>query len=68
MEIDVSAPPAPRTDSAPAQQPERTEAYGSYPVASLEERRFAAAIDIACLLFAYGGFLALFASLGGQFT
>ncbi len=68
MEIDVSAPPAPRTASTPAQQPERTETYGSYPVASLEERRFAAAIDFACLLFAYGGFLALFASLGGQFT
>src|SRR5712671_3839262 len=68
MEIDVSAPPAPRTGSTPAQQPERTETYGSYPVASLEERRFAAAIDFACLLFAYGGFLALFASLGGQFT
>jgi uncharacterized RDD family membrane protein YckC len=68
MEIDVSAPPAPRKDNPPAQQPERTETYGSYPVASLEERRFAAAIDIACLLFAYGGFLALFGSLGGQFT
>jgi uncharacterized RDD family membrane protein YckC len=68
MEIDVSAPPTPRIDNAPAQQPERSEAYGSYPVASLEERRFAAAIDFACLLFAYGGFLALFASLGGQFT
>jgi len=68
MEIDVSAPPAPRNDSPEAHQPERTETYGSYPVASLEERRFAAAIDIACLLFAYGGFLALFGSLGGQFT
>ena len=68
MEIDVSAQLAPRNDNLPAQQPERTETYGSYPVASLEERRFAAAIDIACLLFAYGGFLALFGSLGGQFT
>jgi uncharacterized RDD family membrane protein YckC len=28
----------------------------------------AALIDGACLLFAYGGFLALFSSLGGQFT
>ena len=68
MEIDVSARPAPLNDNPPARQPERTETYGSYPVASLEERRFAAAIDIACLLFAYGGFLALFGSLGGQFT
>jgi uncharacterized RDD family membrane protein YckC len=68
MEIDVSAPPALRNDGVPMHQSERSETYGSYPVASLEERRFAAAIDIACLLFAYGGFLALFGSLGGQFT
>ncbi len=39
-----------------------------YPVASLDDRRLAAVIDSACLLFAYGGFLALFSSLGGQFT
>ena len=44
------------------------EAGGLYPVAALEERRFAAAIDAVCLLFAYGAFLALFGSLGGQFT
>jgi uncharacterized RDD family membrane protein YckC len=69
MEIDVSAPPpTPRNDNPASHQPELTETYGLYPVASLEERRFAAAIDIACLLFAYGGFLALFGSLGGQFT
>jgi uncharacterized RDD family membrane protein YckC len=69
MDIDVSVPSAPRTDKpAAARQDGRTETYGLYPVASLEERRLAAAIDIACLLFAYGGFLALFASLGGQFT
>jgi uncharacterized RDD family membrane protein YckC len=41
---------------------------GLYPVASMDERRLAALIDAACLLFAYGGFLALFGSLGGQFT
>ena len=68
MEIDISAPPAPRSDNLPAHQPERTETYGSYPVASLEDRRIAALLDGACLLFAYGGFLALFSSLGGQFT
>jgi uncharacterized RDD family membrane protein YckC len=28
----------------------------------------AALIDLGCLLFAYGGFLLLFGSLGGQFT
>jgi len=69
MEIDVSVRSTPQTDSpVAAQQNELTETYGLYPVASLEERRLAAAIDTACLLFAYGGFLALFASLGGQFT
>ena len=68
MEINVSVPPAPRTADLPVASPERREAYGLYPVASLEQRRLAAAIDIACLLFAYGGFLTLFASLGGQFT
>lgn len=41
---------------------------GLYPVASIDERRLAALIDAAFLLFAYGGFLALFGSLGGQFT
>ena len=46
----------------------RSKHYGLYPVASLEDRRIAALIDGACLLFAYGGFLALFSSLGGQFT
>ena len=69
MEIDVTIPPASRTYGlARSHQDELTETYGAYPVAALEERRFAAAIDIACLLFAYGAFLALFGSLGGQFT
>jgi uncharacterized RDD family membrane protein YckC len=69
MEIDVSVPPSPRTDGSFApKQKDVTESSGLYPVASLEERRFAAAIDTVCLLFAYGAFLALFGSLGGQFT
>ncbi len=34
----------------------------------MDERRIVAMIDAACLLFAYGGFLTLFGSLGGQFT
>jgi len=69
MEIDVSVPPSTRVDSAASDRhAPANETYGLYPVASLEERRFAAAIDIVCLLFAYGGFLALFGSLGGQFT
>lgn len=69
MVIDVSLPPT--TDasfgsvssvSADAEQ------VGLYPVASMDERRIAGLIDAGCLLFAYGGFLTLFGSLGGQFT
>ena len=67
MEIDVSLPPSRDENPAATKQDARTSASSLYPVASLEERRFAAAIDIACLLFAYGGFLTLFGSLGGQF-
>jgi len=36
------------------------------PVASLAERRKAALLDVALLLFSYGGMLALFIALGGQ--
>jgi len=69
MLIDVSLPPkaesvAPRSSSAATEDAES----GMYPVASLDDRRLAAVIDVACLVFAYGGFLALFSSLGGQFT
>jgi uncharacterized RDD family membrane protein YckC len=64
MMIDVSVPPG----TEPEEQEEgQSKHYGLYPVASLEDRRIAALIDGACLLFAYGGFLALFSSLGGQF-
>jgi len=65
--IDVSLPldsadtPA-REDSPPVHQP------GLYPVASIDDRRLAALADAACLLFAYGAFLALFGAVGGQFT
>jgi uncharacterized RDD family membrane protein YckC len=41
---------------------------GLYPVAPMWDRRIAAMIDIACLLFACGGFLALFGSLGGHLS
>jgi len=41
---------------------------GLYPVASIDDRRMAGVIDLVCLFFAYGGFLGLFGSLGGQFT
>ena len=46
----------------------RSEQTGLYPVASIDERRIAGLIDAGCLLFAYGAFLTLFGSLGGQFT
>jgi uncharacterized RDD family membrane protein YckC len=71
--IDVSVPPQSETsvpeplqDLASGQlQPPPN---GLYPAASLDDRRHALLIDIACLAFAYGGFLALFGSLGGHFT
>jgi uncharacterized RDD family membrane protein YckC len=37
-----------------------------FPVASLRERRKAAMLDVALLLFSYGGMLALFWALGGH--
>jgi uncharacterized RDD family membrane protein YckC len=68
MLIDVSEPPVEDVEDAEAgEDDEASERYGLYPVASLDERRVAALIDVICLFFAYGGFLALFSSLGGQF-
>jgi uncharacterized RDD family membrane protein YckC len=68
--IDVSVPP--QSEETPSRatlpEPEKTVESGLYPAASLYERRAAALIDGACLAFAYGGFLALFGSLGGEFT
>ncbi len=68
--IDVSVPPEKQTASEQA-SPDPVvlpRSSGIFPVASLDERRHAAMIDVACLVFAYGGFLALFGSLGGHFT
>jgi len=69
MVIDVSLPPDSGT-SLQTQGPEdeRKSLPGLHPVASIDDRRLAAVIDFCCLLFAYGGFLMLFSSLGGQFT
>jgi uncharacterized RDD family membrane protein YckC len=67
--IDVSVPPRPEdtaTNSSP--EPINPDRSGLFPIASLDERRRAVLIDAACLAFAYGGFLVLFGSLGGQFT
>jgi len=70
--IDVSMPPErPEHEVAlpelPAESGTRVSS-GMFPVASIEERRGAALVDAGCLAFAYGGFLALFGSLGGHFT
>jgi len=67
--IDVSLPldAAEAASASPGPMP-AVEGSSMFPVASLDERRRAALIDAACLAFAYGGFLALFGSLGGHFT
>ena len=63
--IDVSMPGG--AESAPRETEERR-TTGLYPVAPMASRRVAGIIDAVCLLFACGAFLALFGSLGGQFT
>ncbi len=67
--IDVSLPPEQEEPlpQLPAESVPRAHS-GLFPVASIEERRGAALVDAACLAFAYGGFLALFGSLGGHVT
>jgi len=69
MVIDVSLPPDSETGAQrQVAEEERKSMPGLLPVASIDDRRLAALIDFCCLLFAYGGFLMLFGSLGGQFT
>ena len=69
MVIDVSLPPDSGSNSqAQVVEDERKSQPGLHPVASMDDRRLAALIDSCCLLFAFGGFLMLFGSLGGQFT
>ncbi|MGB9464934.1 MAG: RDD family protein [Candidatus Acidiferrum sp.] len=69
MVIDVSLPPvADRRPEQASTSDTNSERAGLYPVASIDERRISGLIDAGCLLFAYGGFLTLFGSLGGQFT
>jgi uncharacterized RDD family membrane protein YckC len=69
MVIDVSLPPDSETGKrVQAAEDKRKCLPGFHPVASMDDRRLAALIDSFCLLFAYGGFLMLFGSLGGQFT
>ena len=69
MVIDVSVPPDSGTGSQThAAEDQRKSLPGLHPMASLDDRRLAGLLDLFCLLFAYGGFLMLFGSLGGQFT
>jgi uncharacterized RDD family membrane protein YckC len=70
MFIDVSLPPAEQqaNDATSTLPPIEAQQPGLYPVASIDERRLSGLIDAACLLFACGGFLALFGSLGGHFA
>jgi uncharacterized RDD family membrane protein YckC len=69
MVIDVSVPPDSETPPQTQLVAEHRKSQpGLHPVASIDDRRLAALIDFGCLLFAYGGFLMLFGSLGGQFT
>jgi len=69
MVIDVSLPSvAEQAFEQTTSRDARSEEAGLYPVASIDERRIAGLIDAGCLLFAYGAFLTLFGSLGGQFT
>jgi uncharacterized RDD family membrane protein YckC len=67
--IDVSVPPQLETLEREANpEPLPPVQSSMFAVASLDDRRRALLIDLACLSFAYGGFLALFGSLGGHFT
>jgi uncharacterized RDD family membrane protein YckC/ribosomal protein L40E len=68
MMIDVSnSPDVDASGEVARESTERAQA-GLYPVAPLGDRQLAGIIDAACLLFAFGGFVALFGSLGGQLT
>ena len=69
MVIDVSLPPEHEAGPQGASfAPRISEHHGLLPAATIEERRIAAVIDVACLLFAFGAFLALFGAVGGAFT
>ncbi len=69
MVIDVSLPPdSARGSQTHVVEEQRKSLPGLHPLASIDDRRLAGLLDLLCLLFAYGGFLMLFGSLGGQFT
>lgn len=69
--IDVSVPPPAGEEQVSSNfvsEPPDLADLRMIPCASIDERRSAALIDVACLAFAYGAFLMLFGSLGGHFT
>jgi uncharacterized RDD family membrane protein YckC len=68
MFIDVSAQNAAPYTAPALSESTASQHSGLYPVACMDERRLSGLIDTACLLFACGGFLALFGSLGGHFA
>src|SRR4029077_10147214 len=52
----------------PHTEEERRSMPSLHPVASIDDRRLAGLVDLLCLMFAFGGFLMLFGSLGRHFT
>ncbi len=66
MEISVTQPVLDRSETE--RSPSAPGKHQLYPVACLSERRRAALLDMALLLFTFGAILALFCSLGGHFT
>lgn len=77
VEIDLTQPPLSSFDASAGngktenqRQVSAAPRVGSpyVPLASLQERCLAGCIDAVFLLFAYGGFLTLFGSLGGHFS
>ena len=68
MFIDVSEPMQASGIPPATSAPEAQNKIGGHAVADIRERQYAGGIDAVCLLFAFGGFLMLFGSLGGHFT
>jgi uncharacterized RDD family membrane protein YckC len=66
LEISITPSMLGQLDHAPS--PSEAGKHQLYPVASLPERRRAAFLDLALLLFTFGAILALFRTLGGHLT
>jgi uncharacterized RDD family membrane protein YckC len=72
LDIDISQPafafPEYESNSGTGRPLAPGQSTPFYPVASLSQRRRAGLWDAALLLFAFGGFWALFSAMGGHFT